>query len=152
MRLRSADDVISHLRDDVYVRLSASEISGVGVFALRQIPRGIDPFQEEKLGLSFLKIRASKIMDDERIPTSIKKYVHDMCSCRDGLLNIPAFGFNGIMPLYYLNHSLRPNMEVEPRTGYFRSLRRIREGEELTVNYSTYNDDVGIETYVLEFA
>lgn len=143
MNLLTSAMVIQHLRRDVYIRLQVSATHGIGVFAIRDIPVGIDPFQERELDTHFIKVPSSRIMDDPLIPSGVKKYVHDMCSCKSGLFLFPQFGMNGIMPLYYLNHSENPNVEnttEESGATYFRTIRAIQEGEELTADYATYND------------
>jgi len=146
MRL-TPETVVQHLRDGVYVRLQISGTHGIGVFAIRNIPAGVDPFQERELETRFIKISASRITADPTIPPGVKKYVHDLCSCKGGFVLFPEFGMNGVMPLYYMNHSTTPNVEnIEEEGGatFFRTLRPIQEGEELTVDYGTYNDELGI--------
>lgn len=143
MYLARQEEILAHLRGEVYVRIKRSPIEGIGVFAIRDIPAGIDPFQERELGYEFTKVPAKAVFEDERIPEGVRKYVYDICSNRDGLLNFPRRGFNSITTLYLMNHSKKPNVRVRPDT-FFESIRAIKEGEELTIDYGTFNDEVEI--------
>lgn len=141
VRLTSIEDALRHLRREVYVRLSVSPIHGVGVIAVRDIPVGVDPFQERELGLELMQVPLAAVMEDREIPDAVKQAVRDLCSDRDGFVNFPRCGMNGIMPLYYMNESADPNIGVGPPPSfYFRTLRLIRAGEELTTTYSAYSD------------
>lgn len=147
MRLQSPYEALRHLRRDVYVRLKQSKLHGIGVFAIRTIPKGVDPFQEKELGLERMPVRVQDVMNDPHIPHHVKILVNDMCVAHDGFFHVPACGMNGIMLLYYMNESKDPNMKAVFEAGRrtFRTRRQIQEGEELTINYSTYSDDVGAE-------
>lgn len=140
MDLSSTDEVVEHLRSDVFVRLRPSPLHGIGVFAVRDIPAGVDPFQERKLGLSLIKVPIEAVMLDASIPEPVKGLVADLCSDRDGMINIPRCGLNGVMVLYYMNRSNDPNMEVDENY-FFRSSRLIEAGEELTIDYFTYSEE-----------
>ena len=119
----------------VYCRLKPSQIEGVGVFAIRDIPKGTDPF----MGLTTVgseKISAETI---EILHPAIARYIKDMCVFRDGGYFIPDAGLNALDVSCYLNHSKTPNMETKDGT-IFVAARDIKEGEELTIHYDSYND------------
>jgi hypothetical protein len=43
--LKTKKALLQHLQEDVYCHLGVSKIAGIGVFALRQIPKGINPLR-----------------------------------------------------------------------------------------------------------
>jgi len=47
------EQIIENLKRDVCTRIMPSPIGGVGVFAIRDIPAGINPCGQKKLGESF---------------------------------------------------------------------------------------------------
>lgn len=125
------------LIDNVFCRIKASPIHGVGVFAIREIPKGIDPMRELRK-FEFEAIDTRDILQDPAIPESLKKLVLDMCPENEGKFDIPPFSLNEIGVSYYLNHSSTPNMDCDEETGNFITLRDIQEGEEIFVDYGTY--------------
>jgi hypothetical protein len=134
-------DVVNHLRREVYVRLGVSSLGGIGVIAIRDIPEGIDPFQEKALGFTFVEVPVAMIDNDPMIPEGVRKDVHDICANGQESVNFPCCGMNGVTPLFYLNHSDTPNIKVvNTSEAYFATARSIHAGEELTVNYFSYNE------------
>ena len=138
------EDLIKHLSGKVFVRLKPSIIvpGCVGVFAIRKIPANTDPFGEDSITSESFPVE--EIRNHPQIPDSVKRYVEDMGVISNGLLYIPGCGMNFIGVGYYVNHSESPNMKTDDGGERFLTLRVIEEGEELTINYSTYNDETGI--------
>jgi len=132
--------LIENLGHGVYARLMPSPIGGVGVFAIRDIPAGINPFGEDDI--DFEKIPVSEIRNNPEIPIAVKKYAEDICVVEGGYFYIPSCGLNNINPSFFLNHSATPNMKTNDEGESFITLREIKSGEELTIDYNTYNDDV----------
>ena len=106
----TATEFINDLKTKVFCRIGASKIQGVGVIAVRPIPKGINPMQEDRPCVFETCTRAA----------------------------IPNHSLNSCGVAWFLNHSKTPNMEE--RDGDFFTLREIAEGEELTVNYGTYGE------------
>ncbi|MEK7133732.1 MAG: SET domain-containing protein [Patescibacteria group bacterium] len=140
MKLVTAADVLAHLRAEVFVRIQRSPKHGVGIFAIRDIPAGIDPFQTHRLGLTFVWCPIDALREDPTIPTEVERYVMEMCIRKDGMVRLPSCGMNGIMPRYYMNHGDDPNVCVGA-SGDFETIRSIAAGEELTTNYFTYSEE-----------
>lgn len=119
-----------------YCRLAPSPIHGLGVFALRDIPRGIDPFTVGmRYPRSWIAITPAEFRHASAGVRSLlaSLFVPDA----DGTFRIPALGANLIDIGLYLNHSARPNMRTID--GHrFVTRRRIRAGAELTVDYTSY--------------
>jgi SET domain-containing protein len=132
------NEFVEDLKSKVFCRIAPSPIHGVGVFAIRSIPKGINPMQENRT-FEFQQVPVKEVMDDPDLPASVKKLVVDMNPENDGYFDCPPFSLNEIGVSYYLNHSKTPNMG-EDGDGNFITLRDIAEGEELTVDYSTYGE------------
>jgi SET domain-containing protein len=119
--------------------LQPSPIHGIGVFAIRTIPKGINPFVSFA-DEDFEGVTTDKILKNKNIHPNVKKYVQDMCALQDGKIYLYDLGMNAINIAYYLNHSDNPNMIEENDGEVFRTKKEIKVGEELTVDYTTYND------------
>ena len=137
-------EVPGHLKSSVYTRIRRSPIEGIGVFAIRDIPQGIDPFCEKDLDLEFIKVPADLIENDPDIPEGVKQYVRDICSNHNGMRNFPTQGFNSVSAMFLMNHSSDANVGHDANN-FSITLRPIKAGEELTLNYGTFNDPTELE-------
>lgn len=131
-----------HIAKDVYARLKATSYGGVGVFAIRPIPKGVFPFRT-LAGLCYAEesINLDKT-DIARIHPNMKAYMDDFFIGDEGKFPIPMLGPNGMDISFYLNHSDTPNMEIvyHPTCKYttYRTSREIRDGEELSIDYCKF--------------
>lgn len=130
-----AKTFVHDLTKNVFCRLATSPIHGIGVFAIRDIPKKIDPMQEHR-EVEFIEVPVEEVKNNPDISDAVKKLVVDMCPEEDGVYFAPPFSLNEIGIAWYLNHSDTPNMEE--KDGYFFTKREIKAGEELTVDYGTY--------------
>jgi uncharacterized protein len=128
---------LQSLRKETFCRIAPSPIHGVGVFAIIDIPKGINPMGEAR-DFDFHEVPVFEIQGDHTIPEAVKKLVKDMCPEERGKYLVPPFSLNEIGISYYLNHSKTPNMVEED--GDFVTARDIKAGEELTVDYGTYGE------------
>jgi SET domain-containing protein len=135
----SKNKLIKHLENDIYCRIGVSKISGVGVIAIRDIPKGTDPFKT----LSKEKEEIIELSKDDikKVDTNVKKIIGDFF----GNLNtydVLASGPNNINVSFYMNHSDKPNIDIIEKTNSkymgFITNKNIKKGEELTINYSKY--------------
>jgi uncharacterized protein len=117
----------------VFVRLKPSRIHGIGVFAIRDIPRGTYVFRGDNEHMIWVNTSVVNHLEKE-----IKRLYNDFCVSRNGKYGCPK-NFNVLTPAWYLNHSKRPNMAADKHYNFY-STRRIKKGEELTVDYDTYSD------------
>jgi SET domain-containing protein len=136
--------LISDLFLNVYCRIKPSSIQGIGVFAIRDIPKHTNPFRifgtEE-----FVPFPLEEVEQDKEIHPNVIKYAKDVCAIQDGQIWLNARGLNSIPLSYFLNHSETPNMVEQNEGEEFIAARDIKEGEELTVDYRTYNDKMVFE-------
>jgi uncharacterized protein len=127
---------IRRILRESYCRLAPSPIHGVGVFAVRDIPKGVDPFAVGvRYPRGWVAITPAEL---ERARGGVRKLLASLfVPDADGAFRIPILGANLVDIGAYLNHSDRPNMRTAD--GHrFVTRRRIRSGEEMTVDYATY--------------
>lgn len=124
------DKLIKHLTEEVYCRLGVSKTHGVGVFAIRSVPKGASPLRTP------VKKREVKISKEElrKLPKGVRLQLERFCFHEKGFYYVPSCGFNTMDLAVYLNHSKRPNLRFTKR-GVLEAVKAIRKGEELTIDY-----------------
>lgn len=130
------DRLLKYLHNDLYIRVQGSDIHGVGLFAIRDIPEGINPFQSiyQEEYIEFNK------KELEHLPVDVKKLIHDYCAEENDKVWIPEYGFNPTHLLRFINHSDTPNVKSVDDGTTFITTRKIKRGEELLSNYAHYDD------------
>lgn len=120
-----------HQRAFIRLRPSKVHAGGVGVFAIRPIPRGTNVFSGEPEDVVWTPVSS--------LPKSgpLRKLYDDFGVLRDGWYATPRT-FNYLSPGWYLNNSPRPNVRCDENLDFI-AIRDIRTGEELTADYSTYS-------------
>lgn len=119
----------------VYTRISVSSVhkGGVGIVAIADIPKDEFIFHPDNDDLVWLE---EKTLDG--LPENIKKLYDDFCVKKGDLVGCPV-NFNKLTPAWYLNNSTKPNVYSDENLR-FKALRDIKNGEELTADYSKYSD------------
>ena len=123
-----------------YTRLRPSQIHGVGVFAIRGIPKGVNIFSDDRSEMIWI--------DKEMIQTKsgeARKLYDDFCVLSNHKYGCPK-GFNNLTIGWYINQPLEgqePNVICNDEFDFF-AARDIPVGEELTVDYSTFSDNLTI--------
>jgi len=117
----------------VYVRLGASTLHGVGVFAVRAIKKGTNPFRHDNSTMVWVEEKKLR-----RLPGGIRKLYEDFGVLKNGHYGVPP-NFNQLTPAWYINNSTNPNMRCGKDYDFF-AVRDIEPGEELTIDYSTYSE------------
>jgi hypothetical protein len=123
----------------VYARLKRSNTHGVGVFAIRCIPKGANLFAGDTS-----KMVKMKQADLEALDPELRSLYEDFCVINDEEYYCPD-NFNNMTMGWYLNHSkedsnVRCVVAADKMDYEFFSMRRIEKGEELLVDYETYSD------------
>jgi len=135
-RANKASKTLPH--DNVYTRIKPSKIHGVGVFAIRTIPKGTSIFPSDDD--SIVWVRKSEI---KRLRGDIRRIYDDFSIIKDKgeTYGCPA-NFNRLTIAWFLNEpKAGQNPNVGCRKDYtFYALRKINVGEELTINYSTFSE------------
>ncbi len=126
-----------------YCRLGVSSISGIGVIAIQDIAAGTNPFVYP--GSAALEYKVIYITEDEleELPETVQKLVKDfIIKNEDDMYAIPENGMNALDITFYMNHSKTPNVEIvfDSACKYttYKVMRRIKKGEELTIDYRVY--------------
>jgi len=125
---------------NTYCRLKASGIEGVGVFAVREIPRGKNPF----VGIKEKKWQKFLLTDFKGVDKNVLKMIDDFFVIeKDQSVYIPEDGLNGIDVSFFINNSKNPNLKIvgdgKSEALIFKTTKKIKKGEELTVSYATYD-------------
>lgn len=119
----------------VFTRLGISKIHGIGVFAIRDIPKGIPLFEFDNTEMVWIK--AAEIQNSS---PKIKLLYEDFCvTNQDKTLYGCPVNFNQLTMAWYMNHSNDPNVESDKDYNFF-SKAIIKEGEELTINYDNFSE------------
>src|SRR5581483_9538964 len=130
-------ELLKSLRD-VYCRLGVTK-HGVGVVAIRPIPKGTNPFLRCDPFGSVVKIPQTEF-DSYDAPSEVKEIVRDFCTLQGGYYFVPSYGIDAIDKSYFLNHSPKANMVTHDKGETFVAKRHIKVGEELTANYDQYQE------------
>jgi hypothetical protein len=121
--------------EHTYCRLGVSKTHGVGIIAIREIPKGIDPFFVRK-NQKWIKFSEKEFshLDDE-----VKRIIEDFyVKEKDGSIFINEHAFCESSMQIYINHSNNPTMETFDNGETFITKRTVKKGEELTVDYKTF--------------
>lgn len=134
-------EILAELKNDIYCRLQVSE-NGIGVFAIKDIPSGIDPFRGSmKCCTEFIEFSEEEVGMLDR---EVARLVIDMCPKQNGMYQLPDCGLSHIDCSYYLNCSpTYANMKEVNEGEIFITKRLIHKGEELLIDYNTYSEDDG---------
>ena len=119
--------------------LKPSPIEGVGVFAVRDIPKGCrQMFGQPDAADEWITIPKKEI---EALPNHAQFLVGNYCLYDDENYFVPAHGFKKMDVSLFLNHSDTPNIISINDGDYFETIREIKEGEELLIDYGGIVDD-----------
>jgi hypothetical protein len=131
-------ELLRRVLADCYCQLQPSPIHGIGVFAIRDIPKARNPF---KTLTKYAMPGSVRVTDEELsiLPPKLAALIRALfIPTTEGRLYIPTCGLNVIYLDTYINHSSHPNLQTKDGVRFV-TTRRIHEGEELTVDYRTYD-------------
>lgn len=133
------EQLLRELKDDTWVCLSPSSVHGVGVFAIRNIPKGCKTMF--KLGCEdFVDITNSELCN---LPWETVELIDRYCiydKDKDAY-SIPNYGFKITDLVNYLNHSEDPNVISINNGEVFEAIKDIKKGDELLIDYDVITDD-----------
>ena len=127
------DNLIKKL-GNTYCRIKPSKNKGVGVFTVKNIPKGINPFP---YSMSVRWIRLSD-SDIKNLPKPIQKMISDFYVYSQGHYYVSYDGLDSNDISFFVNNSKKPNLKSEDGSDFI-TIRKIKKGDELTVDYSTYD-------------
>lgn len=120
--------------DRVYARIGLSDVHGVGVRAIRDIPKGAFVFDGEDERVAWVSRARVR-----RMPKAFRDLYEDFGMVDGDRIGVPV-SLNRLSVGWYINHSDKPNVWADD-DGRFRTLRRIKQGEELLADYRTFADE-----------
>jgi len=130
------EELLKELSEETFITLKPSPVHGIGVFALRDIPKGCKTLFSRNVG-EWIRV---PISDIDQLPDQTRNMVETYCLYDETHYYLPDYGFKVMDLVNYLNHSSSPNVISVNDGEYFESLREIKEGEELLVNYGAIVD------------
>ena len=126
------------LADDTWVMLQASPVAGVGVFAIRDIPKGCRRmFSEPDTPADWISLSRAEV---DALPAHARHQVENYCLYDDEQYFVPAGGFKKMDLSLFLNHAESPNVRSIEDGAWFEATRDIAAGEELFVDYGEIVD------------
>ncbi len=120
--------------DAVYTRLKPSRLHGVGVFAIKDIPKGTYIFEPDDDSLASVRAEETRSLEP-----ALQQLYKDFSVLQGDTYECPS-SFNRLTPAWYLNTSKDPNVAADLSLKFY-AVRFIGAGEELTTDYSAYSDD-----------
>jgi len=136
--------LVNNLKNDVYCRIKPDNFGGVGVFAVKDIPKGVNPFK-----LSNAECVSYKLIDvPEKVIRKLAPGVRKMVEAfydydeESGTYGIPQPGLNAQDISFYLNTSPTPNIKIVESKKCsllsFKTKKLIKKGQQLFINYDEY--------------
>ena len=126
-------DLLRELNNHTYVMLQPSPISGIGVFALQNIPVGCsEMFSKPNINDEWITLSKNEV---DELPSHAKFLVGNYCLYDDENYFLPAEGFKKIDLSLFINHSITPNIISINDGDYFEAIKNIEIGEELVLDY-----------------
>ena len=125
------EELLQELSQEIFAMLKPSPVHGIGVFAVRDIPKGCRNIFSQNTG-EWVKL---PIRDVDRLPEHSRNLVETYCLYDEENYFVPDYGFKIMDIVNYLNHSATANIKSVNHGEYFEALDDIPAGSELLVNY-----------------
>ena len=125
------EELLQELSQEIFAMLKPSPVHGIGVFAVRDIPKGCRKIFSKNTG-EWIKL---PISDVDGLPDHSRNLVETYCLYDEENYFVPDYGFKIMDIVNYLNHSATPNIRSVNHGEYFEALDDIPAGSELLVNY-----------------
>ncbi len=125
--------LLKELAASTYVMIKPSPLHGIGVFAIRDIPKGTKNIFSKGVG-DWIKVSKEEV---DALPQHSKDLIENHCLFDEDFYFIPDYGFKLVDLVIYLNHSETPNVISLNDGEEFEAIRDIAIGEELLVDYGT---------------
>ena len=130
--------LLQELADDTWVMIKPSTIEGIGVFALRNIPKGCrSMFSKASATEEWIPISKTEV---EALPAHTKALIENYCLYDDENYFVPDYGFKKIDLVNFLNHSDTPNIISINDGEFFEAMADIKQGAELFIDYGEIVD------------
>jgi hypothetical protein len=129
-------DLLRRVLADCFCQLQPSAIHGVGVFAIRKIPKGRDPLRTLA---KYATTNVVRVTEDElaTLQPKLAALIRALFVPTADKLYVPTSGLNVIHMCAYISYATRPNLRTNDGA-HFIANREIRPGEVLTVDCRSY--------------
>lgn len=131
-------ELLHELQHQTWVALKPSATHGIGVFAIRDIPKGTRTIFSKDTG-NYISISFEEVAE---LPVHTKNFIETYYLYDETHYFIPSHGCKVMDMANYLNHSSTPNILSVDEGLWFEAARDIAEGEELFVDYGEIVDGV----------
>jgi SET domain-containing protein len=126
-------ELLAELSSNTYVMLKPSPIEGIGVFAVRDIPKGCrQMFSKPNTNDKWVTVTKEEVA---ALPPHARFIIGNYCLYDDDNYFVPDDGFKKIDLSLFLNHADIPNIISINEGDYFETTRDIKNGEELVIDY-----------------
>jgi len=127
---------------ETYCSFGVSKVEGVGVIAIRDIPKGINPFPTI-IAEQIIPLEEKDLLN---LPVEIAEKIKQLIVRCDKRYFMYSLGLNSTGVRFHLNHSENPNLTLcapQFKNSYasFKTTKKIKKGEELFWNYKTSGGD-----------
>jgi len=142
--MKKYKQLIKNLKNNVYCRIKPDSFGGVGVFAVKDIPKGVNPFKlsnGECLHYKTIDVPEEVV---NSLQTGVKKMVKDFyVKENNNTYSIPYQGINVNDITFYINESKNSNLDIiitkKCDMFIFKTNKLIKKGQQLFINYNNYN-------------
>ncbi len=127
------EELLNELNGNTWVMIKPSPIEGIGVFALRDIPKGcramFSKVDDNEKWISITKIEMNNL------PAHAKALIENYCLYDADHYFVPDYGFKKMDLVNFINHSDEPNIISINDGEFFEAIKDIKIGEELVIDY-----------------
>lgn len=132
------EKLLSELSAQTWVMIRPSPVEGIGVFAMRDIPKGCrEMFSQPTAHDEWIKVPKTEVA---ALPAHSRALVENYCLYDEDHYFIPEYGFKKMDLVNFLNHADIPNVISINDGEYFEAIRDIKAGEELLIDYGAIVD------------
>lgn len=125
------EELLQELKEQTWVMIRPSAIHGIGVFAVRDIPKGTKGIFSKGIG-GWIELSHTEVAE---LPEYSQQLIHTYCLFDEEKYYVPDYGFKIMDLSLYLNHAEDSNIISLNHGEDFETKREIKAGEELLINY-----------------
>ena len=128
--------------ENTYCIIGRSKVQGVGVIAIRDIPKGVNPLPII-IPSNFINFTEEEL---KSLPKEVANRIKELFIRNDKVYSVSSLGLNGLGIIGHINHSKNPNTALDTRgypSGYIPwiTIKNIKKDEELFWDYTTCHGD-----------
>jgi len=133
------EELLAELKSDTWVMIRPSPVEGIGVFAVRDIPKGCRTMfsKANKEHDEWITVPKTEV---EQLPEHSRALIENYCLYDEENYFIAEYGFKKMDLVNFLNHADEPNVMSVNDGEWFEALRDIKAGEELLIDYGEIVD------------